>query len=98
MQVAFFLLAEEITQVKEEIPWVCCASGNVLKKCLILLIFPDAPYMSTLRTKEAVGGENVEEEKWLMGAARGGWIAPAQMESRLLWDGTAAAGWPGGGS
>ena len=29
MQVAFFLLAEEITQVKEAIPWVRCASGNV---------------------------------------------------------------------
>ena len=26
---AFFLLAEEITQVKEAIPWVRCASGNV---------------------------------------------------------------------
>ena len=31
MQVAFFLLAEEITQVKEAIPWVRCASGNVLE-------------------------------------------------------------------
>ena len=30
MQVAFFLLAGEITQVKEAIPWVRCASGNVL--------------------------------------------------------------------
>ena len=30
MQMAFFLLAEEITQVKESIPWVRCASGNVL--------------------------------------------------------------------
>ena len=29
MQVAFYL-AEEITQVKEAIPWVRCASGNVL--------------------------------------------------------------------
>ena len=29
MQVAFFLLAEEITQVKEAIPLVRCASGNV---------------------------------------------------------------------
>ena len=29
MQVAFFLLAEEITQVTEAIPWVRCASGNV---------------------------------------------------------------------
>ena len=29
MQVALFLLAEEITQVKEAIPWVRCASGNV---------------------------------------------------------------------
>ena len=29
MQVTFFL-AGEITQVKESIPWVCCASGNVL--------------------------------------------------------------------
>ena len=29
MQVAFFLLAGEITQVKEAIPWVRCASGNV---------------------------------------------------------------------
>ena len=29
MQVAFFL-AGEITQVKESIPWVRCASGNVL--------------------------------------------------------------------
>ena len=26
---AFFLLADEITQVKEAIPWVRCASGNV---------------------------------------------------------------------
>ena len=32
MQVAFFLSAEEITQVKEAIPWVRCASGNVLWK------------------------------------------------------------------
>ena len=31
MHVAFFLLAVEITQVKEAIPWVRCASGNVLK-------------------------------------------------------------------
>ena len=31
MQVAFFLLAEEICQVKEAIPWVRCASGNVYK-------------------------------------------------------------------
>ena len=31
MQVAFFFLAEEITQVKEAIPWVRCASGNVYK-------------------------------------------------------------------
>ena len=31
-QVAFFLLAEEITQAKEAIPWVRCASGNVLKE------------------------------------------------------------------
>ena len=30
MQVAFFL-AGEITQVKESIPWVRCASGNVFK-------------------------------------------------------------------
>ena len=30
MQVAFFLLAEEIIQAKEAIPWVRCASGNVL--------------------------------------------------------------------
>ena len=30
MQVAFFLLAEEIIQVEEAIPWVRCASGNVL--------------------------------------------------------------------
>ena len=29
MLVSFFLLAEEITQVKEAIPWVRCASGNV---------------------------------------------------------------------
>ena len=29
MEVAFFLLAGEITQVKEAIPWVRCASGNV---------------------------------------------------------------------
>ena len=30
MQVAFFLLlVEEITQVKEAMPWVRCASGNV---------------------------------------------------------------------
>ena len=29
MPVSFFLLAEEITQVKEAITWVRCASGNV---------------------------------------------------------------------
>ena len=29
MQVAIFFLAGEITQVKESIPWVRCASGNV---------------------------------------------------------------------
>ena len=34
MQVAFFLLAEEITQFKEAIPWVRCASGNVLSGVL----------------------------------------------------------------
>ena len=32
MQVAFFLLAGEITQVKEAIPWVRCGSANVLVK------------------------------------------------------------------
>ena len=31
MQVAFYL-AGEITQVKESIPWVRCASGNVFRK------------------------------------------------------------------
>ena len=31
MQVAFYL-AGEITQVKESIPWVRCASGNVFPK------------------------------------------------------------------
>ena len=31
MQVAFYL-AGEITQVKESIPWVRCASGNVFGK------------------------------------------------------------------
>ena len=31
MQVAFYLVGE-ITQVKESIPWVRCASGNVFKK------------------------------------------------------------------
>ena len=31
MQVALYL-AGEITQVKEPIPWVRCASGNVLKE------------------------------------------------------------------
>ena len=31
MLVSFFLLAEEITQVKEAIPWVRCASDNVYK-------------------------------------------------------------------
>ena len=36
MQVAFFLLAEEITQVKEAIPWVRCASGNVLNERMYL--------------------------------------------------------------
>ena len=29
MQVAFFLLVEEITQALDAIPWVCCASDNV---------------------------------------------------------------------
>ena len=33
MQVAFFV-AGEITQVKESIPWVRCASGNVFRKDL----------------------------------------------------------------
>ena len=32
MQVAFFLLVGEIIQVKEAIPWVRCASGNVSSK------------------------------------------------------------------
>ena len=36
MQVAFFFLAEEITRVKEAIPWVRCASGNVFYVCLCL--------------------------------------------------------------
>ena len=31
MQVAFFLIAQEITQVKEAIHWVRCASGNVFR-------------------------------------------------------------------
>ena len=35
MQVAFYL-AGEITQVKESIPWVRCASGNVV---LVFLYF-----------------------------------------------------------
>ena len=30
MEVAFFV-AGEMTQVKESIPWVRCASGNILK-------------------------------------------------------------------
>ena len=53
MQVAFFLLAGEITQVKEAIPWVRCASGNV-SNCisqfplLLLLII----------CKQFVGGQN----------------------------------------
>ena len=38
MQVAFFLLAEEITQVKESIPWVRCASGNVFTESLPLKV------------------------------------------------------------
>ena len=37
MQVPFFLLAEEITQVKGAIPWVRCASGNVLLKCFNMI-------------------------------------------------------------
>ena len=36
MQVAFYL-AGEITQVKESIPWVRCASGNVLLASLLSL-------------------------------------------------------------
>ena len=28
-----FYLAGKITHVKESIPWVRCASGNVLKRC-----------------------------------------------------------------
>ena len=41
MQETFFLLAEEITQVKEAIPWVRCASGNVFTLSVVfsLLIF-----------------------------------------------------------
>ena len=39
MQVAFFfLLAGEITQVKEAIPWVRCASGNVLSFCSFVFL------------------------------------------------------------
>ena len=38
MQVAF-LLAGEITQVKESIPWVRCASGNVLH-CVMRYVYP----------------------------------------------------------
>ena len=33
MQVAFIVLAGEITQVKEAIPWVRCTSGNVYLIC-----------------------------------------------------------------
>ena len=40
MQVAFFLLAEEITQVKEAIPWIRCASGNVFKNISVLSLTP----------------------------------------------------------
>ena len=52
MQVAFFLLAEEITQVKEAIPWVRCASGNVLLKSVpeIRLYF----FTSTLSSSQVV--------------------------------------------
>ena len=39
MQVAFFLLAGEITQVKEAIPWVRCASGNVFNLSPKMVIF-----------------------------------------------------------
>ena len=34
MQAAFYL-AGEITQVKESIPWVRCASGNVSSNCVL---------------------------------------------------------------
>ena len=46
MQVAFYSLAEEMTQVKEEIPWVRCASGNVFD--VILENIDDIHGMPTL--------------------------------------------------
>ena len=36
-----FLLAEEITQVKEAIPWVRCASGNVYRRSSLMPIYID---------------------------------------------------------
>ena len=49
MQVAFFLLAEKITQVKEAIPWVRCASGNVYRSTIeidgFLMVFPNSDAM-----------------------------------------------------
>ena len=43
MQVAFFL-AEEIARVKESIPWVRCAAGNVFIGNLLLVI-PASSYL-----------------------------------------------------
>ena len=39
MQVSFSL-AGEISQVLDAIPWVRCASGNVLFVCLVFILFP----------------------------------------------------------
>ena len=50
MQVAFFLLAEEIIQAKEAIPWVRCASGNVfLTPSLTVSVFCMQILCDTLR-------------------------------------------------
>ena len=39
MQVAFFLLAGEIIQVRYATPWVRCASGNVFLQTLLFTAF-----------------------------------------------------------
>ena len=46
MKVALFLLVEEITQVKEAIPWVHCASGNVWFICIFVFLFVFEPLES----------------------------------------------------
>ena len=56
MQVAFYLAGEK-TQVKESIPWVRCASGNVLN---FLCDKVRAPYFKAVKNRIKLGGWECE--------------------------------------